>query len=273
MIYYQKVIKMKKIKLIAFDIDGTLVPRGHNSIPQNTKASIKKLQEMGYKILLATGRMPRFIHQDVIETIRPDFYVTINGQLIVDDHLETIHGERLRLDEIHLMIETGRKMGFGVGLKYADKLHVYSDFDNFARIYLHGIEDQIYLLKNMENEPLPTEASYGAFLIGNEEDIITLEDKIKHARLSYSYPMAYEAFDATIGKAKAIQWVLDHYGIENDEVMAFGDADNDISMLESAGIGIAMGNAVDETKQIADFVTKADDDDGITYALKHYKIL
>ena len=75
------------------------------------------------------------------------------------------------------------------------------------------------------------------------------------------------------GKNKGIDAIINHFGIKLEETMAFGDGGNDIDMLKHAGIGIAMENARDDVKEIADFITTSVDDDGITNALKHYNVL
>ena len=75
------------------------------------------------------------------------------------------------------------------------------------------------------------------------------------------------------GKNKGIDAIINHFGIKLEETMAFGDGGNDIDMLKHAGIGIAMENARDDVKEIADFITTSVDDDGVTNALKHYNVL
>ena len=75
------------------------------------------------------------------------------------------------------------------------------------------------------------------------------------------------------GKNKGIDAIINHFGIKLEETMAFGDGGNDIDMLKHAGIGVAMENGREDVKKIADFITTSVDDDGITYALKHYKVL
>ena len=75
------------------------------------------------------------------------------------------------------------------------------------------------------------------------------------------------------GKTAGIESILKHYGIKKEEIMAFGDAENDIEMLQYAQIGVAMGNADDEVKEAADYVTDMVDSDGIYKALKHFRIL
>ena len=74
-------------------------------------------------------------------------------------------------------------------------------------------------------------------------------------------------------KQAGMKKILEYYGIRNEECMAFGDGGNDIPMLQYAGIGVAMGNARPEVQQVANFVTRSVDDDGILFALKHFGIL
>ena len=70
-----------------------------------------------------------------------------------------------------------------------------------------------------------------------------------------------------------IQKVLEHYGIRREEIIAFGDGENDMDMLQFAGIGVAMGNAGPEVKEAADYVTEHIDEDGLEKALRHYGLL
>ena len=75
------------------------------------------------------------------------------------------------------------------------------------------------------------------------------------------------------GKAKGIGQVLAHYGLTAEEAIAFGDSDNDLDMLQAVKIAVAMGNACDEAKQCADYITTDVDDDGIWNALKHFELI
>ena len=84
---------------------------------------------------------------------------------------------------------------------------------------------------------------------------------------------AFDVIPAIGGKAAGIQYILQHFGISQNEIMAFGDGNNDIDMLRYANVGVAMGNAGSEVKRQADYVTADVDNDGIWRALKHYEVL
>ena len=92
-------------------------------------------------------------------------------------------------------------------------------------------------------------------------------------KISQWNPCAYDVIPKQGGKTAGIESILKHYGIKKEEIMAFGDAENDIEMLQYAQIGVAMGNADDEVKEAADYVTDMVDSDGIYKALKHFRIL
>lgn len=84
-----------------------------------------------------------------------------------------------------------------------------------------------------------------------------------------TYPAVTEYNKKGISKGNS----LSKLGFDMDEIIAFGDSVNDIDMLKSAGIGVAMGNALEEVKQVADYITKSNDEDGIYYALKEFGII
>ena len=82
-----------------------------------------------------------------------------------------------------------------------------------------------------------------------------------------------DIISASGGKVTGIQFIMEMLGLSRDEIMAFGDAENDTDMLKFAGTGIAMGNARDSVKLISDYVTDSIDDDGIEKALKHFRVI
>lgn len=264
---------MKEIKLIAFDIDGTLIKRGSQQIPQDVKDAIKELQNKGIIIVVATGRSSYFIQDDVIETIQPDFYVTVNGHLVVDKNMEPVYKNPISLEETHLLINEAKRLGFSIGLKTQNYIDVYHQFDYFAPRYLSNDMSKLHILRNFEDKELPTEAPYGAFMMGNEEDIFTLDTKLERCVLTYAYKNAYEVFDRDAGKSDGLEFVLNKYGLKWDEVMTFGDAHNDVPMLSKASISIAMGDGHEDAKKAATYITGSVDENGIVNALKRYKLI
>ena len=86
-------------------------------------------------------------------------------------------------------------------------------------------------------------------------------------------PFGIDIISKTGGKVTGIKKMLEHYGITEQEIIAFGDAENDLDMIEFAGIGVAMGNAKDEVKAVADYVTTDVDENGIWNACKYFGLI
>lgn len=266
---------MKNIKVIVFDIDGTLIARGKETIEESSKEAIRQLKEKGYKIIVATGRASYFIQPDVVKTIHPDFYVTVNGQIVTDHSFNTLFAQSLDLDESNALLKACRKNNIGIGNKSIKNVEVYNDYEHFWPIYVHGNEKLQYILTNTEDikEFTLNNLPYGLFMIGDENIIKTFEPLLDKLQLSHAYHNAYEAFDKSIGKSDGIDKVLEHYGLSWDETMVFGDANNDIHMFEKAAISVCMGNGATDAKEAAHYVTTQVTDDGILNALKHFNIL
>jgi Cof subfamily protein (haloacid dehalogenase superfamily) len=109
----------------------------------------------------------------------------------------------------------------------------------------------------------------------NEETLLTIEQTLKTKyedmlHITRSKPHFLEIMHPEADKAKALEIIAKHYGIERHEVMAIGDSYNDIEMLEWAGLGIAMGNAFETVKDAADFVTASNEEEGVAEALRRF---
>jgi hydroxymethylpyrimidine pyrophosphatase-like HAD family hydrolase len=113
----------------------------------------------------------------------------------------------------------------------------------------------------------------GMFLIGDDDLVLSIKDDYKTLSITRSYAHAFDVFAKGDGKSRAIEHVIEELNIQWDNVMVFGDGENDIDMIKKAQIGVVMGNAHIEVQSHGDFVTKSVGDDGIVFALKHFHIL
>ena len=112
-----------------------------------------------------------------------------------------------------------------------------------------------------------------AELYGGKEVEKELAKKVPNCTFTRWSDFGVDIISKDGGKVIGIQKVLEHYGIKREELIAFGDGENDLDMIQFAGIGVAMGNAVAETKAVADYVTTAIDDNGIWNACKHFGLI
>jgi len=257
------------IKAIFFDIDGTLVSFKTHTVPQSTIHALSLLKEKGIKTFIATGRHRRDITN--IGTLTFDGYVTLNGSCCINERNEIIYKHRIPSEDIEALLDylDGDDRFPCIFVQEKSLLINYRD---------KAVKDSFVLL-NLPGPPngnlrdVPTDDVYqliAFFEPHREEKIMTVLPGCESARWT---PLFTDIVPRGSSKREGIDHMLENYGIALEETMAFGDGGNDISMIEHAAIGIAMGNAEETVKQIADYVTDSVDENGIYNALVHFGII
>lgn len=271
------------IKVIAMDVDGTLI-NGDRKISDETKKALRKAQDTGVKLILASGR-PTTGLMDLAKELNMDKHhgllVAYNGSRVLD-----VQTQEILFDET-MTIEEGKAV-----------LEHLKQFDVTPMIikdnYLH-VNDVYRCFLQVKGEPfniIQYESRGGKFHLCEQPDLAAFVDfplnKIliageadylaaQHQNISapfkdtlscmFTAPFYFEVTAKGIDKAKALDTVLGAMGYSADEMIAFGDGQNDASMVRYAGIGVAMGNAVEELKQAADEITLSNEEDGIAHSL------
>lgn len=265
---------MENIKLLVFDIDGTLIDRSKQTVEDSAKRAIQRAKDNGYEILIATGRSFFFIHDDVKEAISTDYFVTVNGACLNDPNGEIIQSYAFDQASLEKLIDYCKDNDFDLGIKYNKFIGVYGNYDRFVENYVGFDHPGIkHLHKNVnddfhiDNEPL------GVFYFAPRESLAEVEALIPKLNFMPSDKSAIEAIRSGVDKTKNIEDVLDRLNLSWDNVITFGDGHNDIQMIKKAKIGVVMGNAHDEVKEHADYVTNHILEDGIKKALEHLNII
>ena len=255
------------IKVVFFDIDGTLLSHKSGSVPRSTREAIEKLRAQGIRCVVATGRQLPEMEKLPGSDIPFDGYITMNGQLIFD-------GEKRLLRENPI---TGE-------LKSA-LLQMFEDREypvllvERNRMYLNLVNDHVVKAQADISTPIPQVDTYS----GRElyQVCIYLTDEQSHC-LEPLKPLCHinrwhwggvDIVCKGMNKSVGIREYLEANGIAREEAMAFGDGENDVEMLRFAGIGVAMGNGAAAAKEAADYVTGDIDENGIADALHHFGLL
>ena len=226
------------IKAIFFDVDGTLVSLRTHAVPQSTQNALARLREKGIKLFVATGR-PKVMLPHIQALFPFDGWVTLNGQYCYcgDQVLRSCPMERQAVEEL---VSAARENSFAC--MFIEGEEFYTNYiDSHTRQYLVDLEI-----------PVPP---------------------VRDITRALDHPDFLDVLPATGGKDKGMDAILDHFGLKPEEAMAFGDGENDLSMLLHAGIGVAMGESGPVLKERADYVTAGVDEDGILRALEHFGIL
>ena len=254
-----------------FDIDGTLVSFKTHEIPPSTIQALVQAKANGSRVYIATGRPPLIItNLGAIEHLI-DGYITTNGALCyVGDEL--IACQAIPKEDVMTCVDDCQKKGHSlivIGRKDVAVIDPKGDVDRIFR--------QMLAVKNLDKaSPMDVVLQQDilqltAFFPADYEP--QLMARMTHCVSGRWHPEFTDITANGADKGKGIVAMARHEGFDPSHTIAFGDGGNDTSMILQAGIGIAMGNAIDELKQQADYVTTSVDDDGVLNALRHFQVI
>lgn len=272
------------IKAILLDIDGTLT-NSQKEITPKTRDALLAAQDKGVILVLASGRADVGLHRfaDILDMKHHQgVFVAFNGAKSLNYETGEVYFEQA------MTVDQGRRV-----LEHMKRFDVASVIDCGEFMYTNDA----YFTIQRDGAPwniVEYEAHNNGFLVCEQRDLAACVDwginKILNAgepaylqevwqemyapfegELSamFTAPFYYEFTPLGVDKSRALAETFTALGIDPSEVAAFGDAQNDQTMIEWAGCGVAMGNAVDEVKAVADYVTLSCDEDGIAAALEH----
>lgn len=256
------------IKAAFFDVDGTLYSHKTLRVPPSTRDAIAQLQSKGILCIIATGRHPIELAALPLEEIGFDAYLLMNGQMMQDKDRNMIFSVPLSGKVKEVLVKHFEEQA------YPSLLLEEND------IYLNYSNDRVIEAQAHFNLPAPMVSPaytgneiYQFCLYIREDEEALLADILDECVITRWHNYGIDLLAKGGGKMVGIQRYLDMIGVTPEEIIAFGDGHNDAEMLRFAGIGVAMGNAEDDTKAVADFVTADIDDDGIYKALKHFELI
>ncbi len=264
----------KNIKLLITDIDGTVLDENCKYTPK-LKNLFKMLTDNGIKVVLATGRM--FMGADPVrEELGLETPVVCYQGGMVRRGDEILHQSSVPTDIAKEIIEISRKKGFHLNLYNNDRLIVEDDNKLFMKDYTSGRHTTYEVVDSFDKVKLGV-VSKLLGIIYNEKELLNLRDEMaEHFRgklavvRSHKYYLEFTNKDAT--KGSALKFLSNYWGIKKEEIFASGDQDNDYDMLMNAGIKVAMGNASEKLKTIADYIAPPISKDGLSEAIERFII-
>ncbi|MDR0891894.1 MAG: Cof-type HAD-IIB family hydrolase [Mediterranea sp.] len=259
-------------KALFFDIDGTLVSFDTHRIPASTIEALEAAHAQGHQIFIATGRPTAIINNlgELQQRNLIDGYVTMNGAYcFVGD--EVIFKSVIPAEEVHAMALFCEGRNIPCIFVEEHTLCVCQPDEEMKRVFYE------FLHVNAVPVVSPAEVAQKEIIQMTPFIRAEQEDDIRPATPTCEYNRWYPSFaDVTskgVTKQRGIDEIIRHFGLSLEDTVAFGDGGNDISMLRHAGIGVAMGQATDEVKAAANYVTAPIDEDGISKAMKHLGIV
>lgn len=265
------------IKLIAIDIDGTLLNSQHQLTPEVHEA-LKAAEDQGVRIVLCTGRPLKGVEallKEIDLYSDNDYVITYNGSLVQKTKNEEVvsrfgltHDDYLEIDAL------------------ARKLNVHLHTETIDAIYTSNRDISPYsvLESNLTNMPLkyrtqeeitPAFNILKMMMIDDPEILDAAIAKIPNEinekfTVVKSTPYFLEFMHKEVDKGAAVKRLGEHLGIQREEIMALGDNENDLTMIQYAGLGVAMANATENVKNAADAMTTSNDEHGVAEAIKKH---
>ncbi|MDF2673116.1 MAG: family phosphatase [Clostridiales bacterium] len=274
-----------KYKMIAMDMDGTLLTTD-KQVSQRSKEVLKKATDAGIKLVVCTGRIftSAWIFADLIGTEAP--IIASNGAYIREkDRDEVVYMKALLKEQINKVVKIVKKHGFYPHLFSSDTIFTEKViftaklYDKQNQSLPKDKQVKIVITDDLEKVIEENHEIILKVVIVSEMDEIESLSKLRNeiskeldVSIMASAANNIEIMSKGISKGNAVKILGDIYGISSEETICIGDNENDISMIEYAGLGVAMANASDVLKTVANYVTDTNDNDGVAKAIEKFAL-
>lgn len=272
--------KMSEYKMIVLDLDGTLTNRNKEITPK-TKETLMKAQEQGKIVVLASGR-PTYGVMPLAEELHLEDYggyiLSFNGGIIMNCKTkEVVFSRQIPAEANGKIIDLAQEHNVSI-LTYENRtLLTNCPEDQYVQL-----ESRINILKiiSMTTEKLKEHLTFSVpkFLMTDDGDYLAMvEPKVKAAlgknfSVYRSDPFFLEILPKGIDKAQSLERLLAVIGVKREEMIACGDGYNDLTMIQYAGLGVAMGNGVLPVRKAADYITLTNEEDGVAHVVEKFML-
>lgn len=258
-------------KLVSFDLDMTLLNHETYAIPDSALEALRRLREQGHVVVLATGRdMDNHYSRKYRDTVGADAVIHMNGtKITVGDQL--IYEHRMDLGLLKRVLDFAEEQGYSLGATIGDEdYYTHSELvrENDLRRW-GNCGRQFRDPKKLLDLGVRTLAYIGA-----PEGAHVIEEAFPELKLPlFAGLQGADVIEKAASKAQGLERLCRHYGIDLKDTYAFGDSMNDYEIVQTAGVGIAMGNALEVLKEAADYVTADIREDGVYKACVHFGLI
>ncbi len=261
-------------KLIAIDMDGTFLDKNHKISKENLEA-VKKVISKGKEVIIATGRSGVSLndYKDHFDFNTP--FIVYNGSAMKYlNKYDYIQRNDLEFEIAKKVVEKGVSLNTGVLIWADDELYLIGSEEK-AINYTFNSGTNFIKIDNIEK--LKYKGIHKVMFSDTKERIreiynIFQKEEFKSSNYTISVPKILEFFNLKSSKGQTVLNYAKSLGIKQEEIICIGDGMNDISMIKMAGLGIAMDNACQELKEVADYITKSNEENGVAYAIEKFML-
>lgn len=256
---------MSPVKIIFFDIDGTMIDMKKKVISEKMKETLIKLKESGVLICIATGRTP--VSMPKFDFVDFDAFLTFNGSYCFN-RKDTISSNPIPAEDVKKILKNAESLGRPVSIATKERVAANGKDQDLVDYY-HIAKLEVVVAEDFD-QIAETEDIYQIMCGCYKEEYEPMMKHVDGAKITAWWDRAVDIIPATSGKGTGVEKILEYYHLDKSEALAFGDGNNDIELLQAVGCGIAMGNASEQLKLIADDICGHVAEDGIYhYCLEH----
>lgn len=259
---------MRKVKLIAMDLDGTLL-NDRKEITQYTVETLRKIREQNIILVISSGRMMEAINKFQAAIGLKCYRSSMNGAYIVDEESRPIFSKQFQPEVLQEIISLLAKKKVFFNLSTEDTLYCLSENDVLKRRN-YGVKTKYLTSEEMLSG---TPKKVNRFIV-ETTNMSLLHEISKHIQKEYHLEITksakhnIEVMPEKVNKGNGLSKICSYVGIHRVNTLVFGDGDNDMSLFEAAGVKVAMKNACAALKNKADIITESNNDDGVAKVLQ-----
>lgn len=263
-------------KLVAIDVDGTLV-NDDKKLTNRTIEAIKKASKENVKIVISSARSFYRLkdYLEKLDLLKDEQYtICFNGAVIVQNKTKkTLCSYNFEIEEINELVNIAEKLKTNILLYSMDNVFT----EQFPKVIENtkSFRNVKFDIVNFKEKDFKKDKIYKILLVNNSDNILKIrrelpKELLEKYEITSSIPECIEFVKKGITKSNALNNICEKCNINKSEVIAIGDADNDIQMIDFAGLGVAMENATDLLKEKADYITSSNNNDGVGEVIEKY---
>ena len=265
-------------------MDGTLFTSSME-ITDRTKQAIKEAEKLGVKVVIASGRQYNFARSSGDFISGETAIISANGGCVIENHSNRILYKGIIAEDAAIKTQ---ELLSNYDVNYAFFLEdaIITGKDSFFSTFYNKHNEEVAEELKIKVVAVEDAATWKQVILENSDSIIKcivvqhdgrhipeLKEKLKMVEgleVHNSLPISLEVNGAGVTKGKGVEMVAKHYNVKKEEIICIGDGENDISMLEHAGLGVAMGNAPENVKAVADYITDTNDNEGVAKVIEKF---
>ena len=258
-------------QLLASDFDNTLVPFGEPKPRPAVVKAVKKLQAVGVRFVLSTGRGYCVVHKEQLGGIRFDYAITCNGACVVDKNGTIVAEHPLTNEEMYALVDFCEDYNYPLQFNYRDAYYAYCEYDALKSFYDAMPKSGLTCLDGEDQDRHLMDMPHAAFVVMPPQELAHFNEKFGHLNLHFMQVggvgkdgwCCYDVVRGGMDKGVGLADLCEKIGLTLADAVAAGDSANDVGMLKAAGLGCCMSNGTPDAKAAADRVIGDVREDGL----------